>query len=175
MIDIRTITSNIGSVINNFDDNISILTIGNEVDNDFDVDDNINFFKIGNYEDSNYKGEITTNIFWDHLFEDLIAMDRIFDIIYINFDEKILEKISSNKKLIEKISIICFNIIDEGIIFFQEDMNLNLNQKNINKISIYSEKYKVFMTNKFVNRFNEIPNKSLKDTIIYFRDKIISD
>ncbi len=83
MIDIRSITSNIGSVINNYDDKISVLLIGDNIESTINELDDINFFRVGNYQKSNFKGNLKDTIFWDNLFEDLINMDRIFDVILL--------------------------------------------------------------------------------------------
>jgi len=50
MIDIRSITSNIGSVINNYDDKISVLLIGDNIESTINELDDINFFRVGNYQ-----------------------------------------------------------------------------------------------------------------------------
>lgn len=165
MFDIRSITSNIGSVINNFNDNISILTIGEEIDNQFKEDYDVNFFKIGNYEDSNYKGDMSSNLFWDNMFEDFISMDRTFEIIIFKLNDELLDKLSNNQKLLDKISIICYNIIDEGVILFQKKINLNLTNSSTYDISIDSEEYKIYLTKKLVSKVDKISTNSMEKII----------
>ena len=175
MIDIRSITSNIGSVINNYDDKISVLLIGDNIESTINELDDINFFRVGNYQKSNFKGNLKDTIFWDNLFEDLINMDRIFDVIYLNMDNSDeVEQIIKNKKLVDKISIILYNIIEEGIIIYPDSLKLNFKNENL---IIESNNYNIFCTKKIENKKDNnwrefITNNQTKiETINYFKEK----
>ena len=175
MIDIRSITSNIGSVINNYDDKISVLLIGDNIESTINELDDINFFRVGNYQKSNFKGNLKDTIFWDNLFEDLINMDRIFDVIYLNMDNNdVIVQIIKNKKLVDKISIILYNIIEEGIIIYPDSLKLNFKNENI---IIESNNYNIFCTKKIENKKDNnwrefITNNQTKiETINYFKEK----
>ena len=175
MIDIRSITSNIGSVINNYDDKISVLLIGDNIESTINELDDINFFRVGNYQKSNFKGNLKDTIFWDNLFEDLINMDRIFDVIYLNMDNNDeVEQIIKNKKLVDKISIILYNIIEEGIIIYPDSLKLNFKNENL---IIESNNYNIFCTKKIENKKDNnwrefITNNQTKiETINYFKEK----
>ena len=175
MIDIRSITSNIGSVINNYDDKISVLLIGDNIESTINELDDINFFRVGNYQKSNFKGNLKDTIFWDNLFEDLINMDRIFDVIYLNMDNNDeVKQIIKNKKIVDKISIILYNIIEEGIIIYPDSLKLNFKNENL---IIESNNYNIFCTKKIENKKDNnwrefITNNQTKiETINYFKEK----
>jgi len=152
MIDIKTITRNIGSVINNYNNNISTLIIGIDIDTNDELLKNINFFKVGNYDDSNFKGDFKDNSFWGNLFEDFIIMDKSFEIIFINIDNNEIKEINKNKKLLDRISIILYNLINDGIIIYPESLNLNF--KNIQLINFNKNinNYNLYSTNKILNK-----------------------
>ncbi len=177
MIDIRTITSNIGSVVNNYNDNISVLLIGDNIESTDDELDDLNFFRVGNYDKSNFKGKFKDTNFWDNLFEDFVAMDRTFDIIYLNMDNNDeVEEINKNKKLVDKISIILYNIIEEGIIIYPDSLKLNFKKENL---LIESKNYNIYCTKKIENKKNNswkdfIKNNQTKIGIInHFKEKYI--
>jgi len=102
-------------------------------------------------------------------------MDRIFDVIYLNMDNNDeVEQIIKNKKLVDKISIILYNIIEEGIIIYPDSLKLNFKNENL---IIESNNYNIFCTKKIENKKDNnwrefITNNQTKiETINYFKEK----
>ena len=132
MFDIRAITSNISSIINDYDGKLNVLIIGDE-SNIKIIDDNsvedLNFFQIGNYQGSNYTGDIKSNVFWNNLFDDFNAMNKTFDIIVFN---NYSLSIDFDEKLLKKISLIFYNLLeDKGLIIYSKNINLDLRESKI--------------------------------------------
>ena len=132
MFDIRTITSNMASIINEYDGKQSVLIIGDDTNkkivNDCSTKD-LNFFQIGNYNDSNYNGDLTSNSFWNSLFDDFNAMNKTFDIIVFNNNSLSLDY---EEILLKKISLILFNLLeDKGLIIYSKNINLDLKESKV--------------------------------------------
>ena len=91
-----------------------------------------------------------------------------------NNDE--VEEINKNKKLVDKISIILYNIIEEGIIIYPDSLKLNFKKENL---LIESKNYNIYCTKKIENKKNNswkdfIKNNQTKIGIInHFKEKYI--
>ena len=150
MIDIRSITSNMGSMINRFQNRKSTLLIG-EISNEEIIknhNEKLSIFKVGNYEQSNFKGDFKSESFWNNLFEDLIMMDYNFDLIIFN-TENVKEFESIDEKLLNKISLISYNLLnDKGTIIYHKNTKLVLNNS---KIKDFGSNFKIYNTNKDID------------------------
>lgn len=151
MFNIRSITSNLGSIINNYNDNLGVLIIGDYKNKDIVSNDSfqdLNFFQMGGYQGCDFFGFLDSNSTWDNIFEDFIAMDKIFDIIILNWESQESTP-NFNENLIKKISVILYNLLnDKGIIIYPSSLELKLNMStclNLHKIgyNIYYTKSEI--------------------------------
>ncbi len=170
MFNIRSITSNLSSIINNYNDNFSVLIIGDYKNKDIVNDDSfedLNFFQMGRYQGCDFSGFLDSNSTWDNMFQDFIAMDKIFDIIILNWESQ--ESIPNfGENLIKKISVILYNLLnDKGIIIYPSNIELKVNMStclNLPKIG-----YKIYYTKPEIHDWEDDlkEKRTLKEIIQY--------